>query len=279
MGEKTLAKIRAMYEGLSASEKKVADYVLSHPSEVVQMPVAQLAQNVGVSDPTVIRFCRSIGYHGYLEFKIALARDTASPVRLIQESVTEEDDLPTIANKVFTAGIHALHDTLGVLDSKVFAEAVEAIAKARRVLITGVGTSGPIAHIMYNRFFRIGINCIVETDSYLQLMQASLVKPDEVVVAISQTGSSEDPVLTLREARKHGAKTIAICGTASSPLTQEADIVLLSVSREIRPEAVASRIAQIAIIEALYVALAMREIEKTAENERRIWDAVVEKTL
>ena len=146
-------------------------------------------------------------------------------------------------------------------------------------MIAGVGTSGPIAHIMYNRLFRIGINCIVETDSYLQLMQASLVKPDDAVVAISQTGSSEDPVFTLREAKKHGAKTIAICGTASSPLTQEADIVLLSLSREIRPEAVASRIAQIAIIEALYVALAMQDVERTAENERKIWDAIVEKTL
>jgi len=193
--------------------------------------------------------------------------------------VDEKDTPESITNKVFAAGIQALQDTLSVLDKDAFSQAVDALANARKVLIVGVGTSGPIAHMMYNRLFRIGVNCLVETDSYLQLMQASLLSPQDVVVAISQTGSSIDPVLTLKEAKKHGATTIAICGNAAAPLTMEADIVLLSVSRELRPEAVASRIAQIAIIEALYVTLAMRDIERTSENERRIWDAVVEKTV
>ncbi len=279
VSEKALIRIRSLYNSLSPSEQKVADYVLAHPHEVLQMPIALLAKDAGVSDPTVIRFCRSLGYRGYLEFKIALARDTASPVRLIQASVDEEDDPRTIANKVFSAGIQALQDTLSILDEHAFAAAVDALGKARKVLIIGVGTSGPIAHMMYNRLLRIGINCLVETDSYLQLMQASLLSSDDVVVAISQTGSSIDPVLTLKEARKQGATTIAICGNAAAPLTMEADIVLISVSRELRPEAVASRIAQIAIIEALYVTLAMQDVERTAENERRIWDAVVEKTV
>ncbi len=278
MNEKALVRIRSLYESLSPSEQKVADYVLTHPHDVLQMPIAVLAKQAGVSDPTVIRFCRSLGYRGYLEFKIALARDTASPVRLIQASVSEDDDPQTITNKVFSAGIQALQDTLSILDTEAFARAVDSLGRARKVLIIGVGTSGPIAHMMYNRLFRIGVNCIVETDSYLQLMQASLLGPQDVVVAISQTGSSTDPVLTLREAKKHGATTIAICGNAAAPLTMEADIVLLSISRELRPEAIASRIAQIAIIEALYVTLAMRDIERTSENERRIWDAVVEKT-
>jgi len=279
VSEKALVRIRSLYDSLSPSEQKVADYVLAHPHDVLQMPIAVLAKQAGVSDPTVIRFCRSLGYRGYLEFKIALARDTASPVQLIQASVDEKDSPETITNKVFAAGIQALQDTLSVLDKGAFAQAVNALANARKVLIVGVGTSGPIAHMMYNRLFRIGVNCIVETDSYLQLMQASLLGPQDVVVAISQTGSSVDPVLTLKEAKKHGATTIAICGNAAAPLTMEADIVLLSVSRELRPEAVASRIAQIAIIEALYVTLAMRDIDRTSENERRIWDAVVEKTV
>ncbi len=279
MSEKALVRIRTLYDSLSPSEQKVADYVLAHPHDVLQMPIAMLAKHAGVSDPTVIRFCRSLGYRGYLEFKIALARDTASPVQLIQASVDEKDTPETIANKVFSAGIQALQDTLSILDKEAFSRAVDALSHARKVLIVGVGTSGPIAHMMYNRLFRIGVNCLVETDSYLQLMQASLLGPKDVVVAISQTGSSVDPVLTLKEARRHGATTIAICGNAAAPLTMEADIVLLSVSRELRAEAVASRLAQIAIIEALYVTLAMQDIEKTAENERRIWDAVVEKTI
>ena len=273
-----LAQIRSRYDNLSPAEKKVADFVLAHSAEVVRMPMAAVANSVGVSDPTVLRFCRSVGYHGYLELKIALARSTASPIRLIQESVSRNDDKKTIANKVFTAGIQALQDTLSILDDAAFTKAVDVIARARKVLIAGVGTSGPIAHIMYNRLFRIGVDCVVETDSYLQLMEASLLTSRDVAVAISQTGSSIDPVLTLREAKKHGVSTIAVCGTASSPLTKEADIVLLSVSRELRAEAVASRIAQIAIIEAIYVVLAMQNIERTAENERKIWDAVVEKT-
>jgi DNA-binding MurR/RpiR family transcriptional regulator len=122
-------------------------------------------------------------------------------------------------------------------------------------------------------FSRLSLNCHAQTDSYLQLMDAALLGPEDVVVCVSQSGSSIDPVMTVKQAKKNGATIIVVTGNAHSPITQYADITLLSVSRETRAEAIASRIAQHTIIDALYVIISLQRMETTLENEKRIWDA------
>jgi len=116
-------------------------------------------------------------------------------------------------------------------------------------------------------------------DGTLQLMEASLLGPDDLVVAISQTGASIDPIITVDEAREHGAKAIAITGTLASPITDSVDLSLYSSSRDLRPESVSSRISQIVILESIYVALSLKCIEKSQENEQKLWSALVKKTL
>ncbi len=132
---------------------------------------------------------------------------------------------------------------------------------------------------MYNKLFRLGLNTRFQTDSYLQLMEAALLKDGDVALGISQSGSSTDPILTMQLAKQNGASTICITGNVRSPITDYADITLLSVSHETRPEAIASRIAQSTIIDAIYVILSMRNIPVTIINEQRIWDAVISKTI
>lgn len=274
-----LSRINSFYKKLSPSEKKVADYILANAKQVIHMPMSEVAKNSDVSDPSVLRFCRSLGYTGYLDYKLALTQDLASPTEFISEAVKEHDSVAEIAQKTFAAANQGLYDSLQGMDMLELKKAIELIRNARLVLIIGVGTSAPIAQMFYNRLLRIGINARVQTDSYLQLMEASLLGEEDVVVGISQTGASIDPIVTLEEAKSHGVKTIALTGSLASPITKNVDICLFSVTNSLQPEDVSSRISQIIILESIYLALSMQDLEKTKNNEHKLWSAIVKKTL
>ncbi len=267
--------IRGFYSSLSVSEKKVADYILANLQEAIRMTLADVGHESGVSDATVLRFCRSIGYKRWLEFKVDLIRTLPGSPEQILDDVDSDDPPGMIAKKVFNCSIQALTDTLTVLDEEDFVQALELIAEADRILIIGVGTSGPMANEMHNRLLRLGLNCHVQTDSYIQVMESALLTSKDLIIVISQTGDSGDPLRTTALAKSKGSAVIVITGNTGSKLTEHANVVLLSVSHETRIETIASRIAQYAIIHALYVGLAMRDIGSTVEKERLIWDAMM----
>jgi len=270
-----LSKVRGFYSSLSSSEKKVADFVLEHHQETIRMTLADVAQECGVSDATVLRFCRSIGYKRWLEFKIDLTQTLPNLPEQILDQVVEGDSPNQIARKVFNCSIQALNDTMAVLDESSYSQAIDLIKAANRILIIGVGTSGPMANEMYNRLLRLGLNCHVQTDSYIQVMESALLSSKDLVIVISQTGDSEDPRRTTALAKSNGCGVIVITGNTASKLTEYADVVLLSVSHETRVETIASRIAQYAIIHALYVGLAMQDISNTVNKEKLIWEAMM----
>jgi DNA-binding MurR/RpiR family transcriptional regulator len=275
----SLARIRSSFPALAASEARVANWIMQQPQKIIHLSMAQVAQACGVSDTTVLRFCRNTGFQGYTDLKLSIARDVVSPTQIIHDDIAEGDGPAVVARKVFMSNIQALYDTLEVLDEGALIKAINLLTAARRILIVGVGTSGPIVHSMYNMLMRLGLNCKAETDSYLQLMEVALLGPGDVVVAISQSGSSIDPVLTLKQAKENGAATICITGNAQSSITDPADVTLLSVDREARIEAIASRLAQVSIADALYVIMALNAIDSAAQNEKRIWDALLPKML
>ena len=274
-----LAVIRGFYPALSQSEKKVADFVLANHPETIRMTLAGVANESSVSDATALRFCRSLGYQRWLEFKIDLTRSLPSSSEQILEEVSDRDEPRTIAKKVFQNSIQALTDTLAVLDETAFEQALKLISQAEKILIVGVGTSAPMANEMHNRFLRLGLNCHVQTDSYIQIMESALLASKDLVIVISQTGDSNDPIRTASLAKSNGCAILAITGNTRSRLADYADVVLLSVSHETRVETIASRIAQYAIIHALYVCIAMQDISSTVEKERLIWDAIMIKPI
>ncbi|MCJ7567574.1 MAG: MurR/RpiR family transcriptional regulator [Anaerolineales bacterium] len=273
-----LSIIRGFYSSLSLSEKKVADYILTNLHDTIRMTLADVGHESGVSDATVLRFCRSIGYRRWLEFKVDLIRTLPGSPEQILDDVDSNDSPGLIAKKVFNCSIQALSDTLTVLDDEHFVQALELIADANKILIIGVGTSGPMANEMHNRLLRLGLNCHVQTDSYIQVMESALLTSKDLIIVISQTGDSEDPLRTTALAKSKGCAVIVITGNTGSKLTEYANVVLLSVSHETRIETIASRIAQYAIIHALYVGLAMRDTSSTAEKEQLIWDAMMNKS-
>jgi DNA-binding MurR/RpiR family transcriptional regulator len=255
----------------------VANWVMQQPEKIMSLSMAQVAHACHVSDTTVLRFCRNVGFQGYTDLKLSIARDLTSPTQVIHDDISKNDPPAIIARKVFMANIQAMYDTLEVLDENALVEAITLLQNARQILIVGVGASIPIVQGMYNMLMRLGLNCKAQTDSYLQLMELALLSPQDVVIGISQSGSSKDPVYTLKQAKSSGVPTICITGNAESPITQHADVTLLSVAREARIEAIASRIAQMSIADALYIIVAINNSDAAIHNEKLIWDALMPK--
>jgi RpiR family carbohydrate utilization transcriptional regulator len=273
----SLTRIRTKLPALAAAETRVANWVMQQPEKIMNLSMAQVAQACGVSDTTVLRFCRNTGFQGYTDLKLSIARDLTSPTQVIHDDINGDDPPAVIARKVFMSNIQAMYDTIEVLDEQALVQTITLLQNARQILIVGVGTSIPIVHGMYNMLMRLGLNCKAQTDSYLQLMEVALLGPDDVVVGISQSGSSKDPVYTLQQAKANGVSTICITGNAESPITKYADVTLLSVAREARIEAIASRLAQMSIADALYVIVALNNIDMAVQNEKLIWDALLPK--
>lgn len=271
----SLVRMRAAYPALPPSERKVVDYILNNAQEMIRETLAEVAQHSGVSDATVVRLCRSLGYNNFMELKLSLSRSLDNPSGLIHEDVREGDGAASIARKVLQTSIQAVQDTLSVFDDSAFDRAIDLMHGADRILIAGVGTSGPLAHEMYNRLIRLRMNCHVHTDIYLQVIEAALLTDRDVVLLISQNGTSFGPIRTATEARRRGAKVIVITGNAVSALSELADVILLAVSHETNIEAIDSRVVQHALVQAIYVALAMRMLSSANESEKLIWEALL----
>lgn len=273
-----MSRIVVARDSLFPAERKVAEVVLGAPEQVVLMPIAELAELADVSEGTVVRFTHSVGCGGYQAFKLSLAADLSQPSRVIHGDVEAEDaHAPkTVAAKVFRSDIQALEETLRVLDEETLEAAISTLLDAREIWLFASGTSMPVALDAAGRFLRIGFHAHAETDAHLQLMRASRIGPEDVAFAISHSGLSREPIECLTIARARGAQTIAITGRHPSPLTRQADVVLLTLSSETRyrEEALASRIAQLSLIDTLYVSMALRRPELALTSLRETSEAL-----
>ncbi len=253
----TLNRIQSSYPQFSEKEKLVADYIVNNPDKIIHSSISQVADDLGVSDATVFRFCRTVGYKGYQALKIALASEirVSSPMTDIHEKISVEDDEKTIAVKVFQSNIRTLDDTMQIIDGKQLKKAIDAIVNAKKIELYGNGGSGIVAMDGHHKLLRIGIPSVAYTDSHLQIMSASQLSPEDVVILISHSGASKDILEVLEVIKKNGATSIGITNFARSPLSKSVDIPLFTVSQETeyRPEASASRLAQLSILDALFV--------------------------
>jgi RpiR family transcriptional regulator, carbohydrate utilization regulator len=259
-----LARLRAGYGSLSEAERRVADFLLERPDDAVHLPVKALAELIEVSQATIIRCCQALGYRGLRELKLALAAETLAPHhQIIHEAIQPGDSVLTIARKVLNSDLEAITDTARVLDEAALEATVEALLVASRIEFYGVGSSVPIALDAYYRFLRIGLPATFVTDPHMQAVSAAQLPPGAVAFAISHTGRTRETLNALKKAGAVGARRVLLTSHANTPLGRHADIQLVTASREtaFRTEAVASRIAHLSLIDALYVAVAMRRLE------------------
>lgn len=269
-----LSSIRAHYISLSQSEKIIADYVVDNSDDMVNMSMMDIANAVGLSDATVLRFVRSIGFRGFSDFKIALAADRIRPTEAIFEELDEKDDSHTVTTKVFQAGIQLLQDTLDHLDMDAMDRALELIQKARRIYIYSSGTSAGIADWFLTRLIRLNYNVVMNNDSHLQIIQSSLMEEGDLVITISRSGTANNLIRAERQAIKNGAKVISITCNAKSILATGATVSLTAVAKELRRDISGSPISLLAIVDALFANLEMLDLEKTANYQRKIWSAL-----
>ena len=256
------------YTNFRKSEIKVADYVLEHADEVIHFSVSELADQAKVSEPTVIRFCRAMGCKGYQDFKIRLAQSIVPSVRNIHETVNEGEEAPELIRKVFDANAAAIRRTLDTLDYGLVRQAILDLAKAEKIVFYGMGGSAVVAMDACHKFFRTGISCQWFNDSHMALMMASMMRPGQVFVAISHSGSSRDVVEALEVAAAAGASTLAIVSTSKSPVSKVANHTLCVASSETgyRFEPMASRIAQLSVIDVLSVGVSLQLSEAVVAN-------------
>lgn len=246
-------RIRSVYDALPRSERKVADYVLAYPDEVIHFSVTDLAQTLEVSESTIVRFCQRLDYQGYQEFKILLARDLGTPFRDTYEMINLRDDVAAVVHKTFQISIQALNDTLAVLNPVNVKEATCFLTNAHHVYIFGCGGSGGIAQVAGQKLLRLGLSCTVCTDPHTQTLLAGMASEQDAVIGISYSGNNEDILRAMRVAKERRAKTIAITNYPTSPAAKLADILLLTGAAEtpLVSESGPSRVVQLGVIDAL----------------------------
>jgi RpiR family carbohydrate utilization transcriptional regulator len=272
-----LARVRATYPSLSEAEQRVAAAILERPTEAVFLPVKALAQRIRVSEATIVRCCRSLGYSGLRELKLALAAETlTAPQQVIHEAIQPGDSVLTVARKVLQSDQEAIADTLSVLDGAALERAVGALLAATRIEFYGIGSSMPVALDAYYRFARLGLPATVVTDPHMQSVSAAQLPPGAVAFAISHTGRTRETLNALQKARGAGATSILLSSYANTPLSRLADVELVTASREtlFRTEALASRLAHLSLIDALYVAVATKRLHE-AERVLARTDAII----
>jgi RpiR family carbohydrate utilization transcriptional regulator len=274
-----LDRLQAIRPSLAPTAQRIADYVLKHAADVVHMSVTEVAERTGSSEGSVVSLCQQIGARGFQQLKIALARDLVQPVQFIHEDLARDDDVGTVAAKIIHSGMQAMQDTLKVLDAKALAKAVKAILAARRVEVYGIGSAGPIAEDANYRLLRIGIESKSVIDSHVQAISASLTGKDVAVLTVSHSGSTHETVTATRLAKQAGATTICITNYGKSPLIAHSDIVLHTMAREtqFRTEAMTSRIAQLAIVDALIACLALATYDRAVDTIAHTFEVLADK--
>jgi DNA-binding MurR/RpiR family transcriptional regulator len=275
----SFVRLRSAHGSLRTAEQRVADFILAHPDELIYLTVTELAERTNTSESTVVRLCQKIGYKGYQEFKIVLARDLVEPVSEIYDAIEPNDDLTTVKTKVFQANAQALRDTLAVLDDAQLERAVDALAAARKVEIYGVGGSGPLALDAYHKFLKLGMSVVSLSDGDLMAMSSSMLERGDVALGISHTGASRDVTDALARAKGRGATTICITHRSASPITKVSDIVLVTAAKQtaFRSDASSSRIAQLTIIDTLYVGVGHKHHDRALEAIERTREATAAK--
>ena len=258
-GSAILSQIRRARDKLSPAERRVADQVLGHPRSALNDPIAEIARAAQVSQPTVIRFCRTLGCEGLSDFKLRLASGLSGTVPLTHTQVTGEDSTLELAVKVLGNTASAILQVREQLNRDTIARAIDLLSAAERIEFYAVGHYSVVADDAQYKFLRFGVSSASITDPRLQLLAASVLRPTDVVVIISSSGRIDDLLEVADRARQRGAVVVAI--TASqSPLARKADLALIVDHGEDVATQVpmVGRILHLLVIDILAVGVAMR---------------------
>ncbi|WP_094244658.1 MurR/RpiR family transcriptional regulator [Aeribacillus pallidus] len=274
-------RINAAKSKLRDSEKKIIEFIERNREETIHLSITEVAERSETSESSVVRLCKRLGYKGFQDLKIHLAREVIAPEKQIHEVIEKGDDVVMIKKKVFQSNIQALYDTIEVCSDDEIRKAVDAIANARLIEFYGTGGSGTVALDAQHKLLKLGIKSFAYIDSVLQAMSASVLTNQDVAIGISHTGSNKDVLAAMKLAKEAGATLICITSSSKSPITKISDIVLQTASKEtlFRTDAISSRIAQLTIIDILVAAVANQQYEWCYSNLQKTRRSTIDKKL
>lgn len=263
---KTTLNIKVIYESLGKAEKRVADWIMENPGDILPLSIVELAEKCDSSEATIVRFAKKLGFSGYQELKISLAQENRSTI--VNANMSASDGAFDIYEKVCNDIYCSLERTKKVLDKDALEKTSQAIRSAGKIIILGLGNSAAIALDASHKLLRAGYNAVAYTDNHMQVIAASHLNPGDVAIGISHSGSSKDVIEALQIAKDHGAITVCITNKGKSPIQKHSDYVLHTESDETQYNILAlnSRIAQLSIVDALYYHIVYQQSEKSLNS-------------
>ena len=269
--KKCLLTIKNRYADLTTTEQAVADYILQNSQDVIHMPIASFAENAGVVKSAIIRCCKSLGFEGYSDLKIALAMELSQNRKLnYNPYIDTDDDAGAILDKVFSSNVKTLHDTAEKIDRKVLRTAVSLLDQAKIIYIYAIGTSSGIAQEFQYRLMQIGKTALCINDVPTMKVSSLNIKEGDVAIGISHSGRTIATIEALQAAKKQGASTLCITSYPGSKITENSDYSIEIYSDEIDypMEAISARIAHLSVIDALTIAISAKNYEMAQERAK-----------
>lgn len=273
-----LARVRGLLPNLSRTGSTIGAAVLADPPAVLQMTVSDLAALTDTSVGSVVRFCQDIGLRGFQDLKLRIATESVHERAVPPGDMLSSDHPAAVLAAVLQSSATAIHDATGTVDTDAFARIANAISACTSLLVVGVGTSAPLAQDAAYRFRTIGIVAEAPVDTHVQHVAAKLMKPGSVCLAISHTGQTRETLAAVTAARSAGAQAFAVTSFFRSPLTELCDSSLIAGSAEThyRVEAMTSRFAHIAVLDALHTSVSLADADRTQTAQELTADAVID---
>ncbi|MGE4585540.1 MAG: MurR/RpiR family transcriptional regulator [Sphaerochaeta sp.] len=276
--------IKQFLPNLAPSERKVADYLLANPMLSVSLGVQEIARQTQSSPAACIRFANRLGFKGYAELRLTLAKEVFSSEQVHQQEsskqVTEHTSAQELVHLVVDSTCESLKGIEEVIDVQSVERAVDAILHASHILISGVGASGIVAVDLQQKLARLGLQAVYTADSDMQIVEACALKQDAVLVSISYSGETNSVLKVAREAKKNGSKILAITRIGGNSLSRLADCTLHVANSEslFREGATLSRIGQLLVVDFIYTMILARRQKEIEPLLKRSWEAVAHVT-
>lgn len=267
-----LGRLRIEGPTMPEALAKIAETILSDPETAAHASIVDLAERSGTSTATVTRFSRTLGFKGYANLRVAIATETGRAEQArwetdISGDIAPDDPLDGVLDVITAADTRAIQATAAGLDVAAVERVAAAIATAGRVEIFGLGSSGTAGREMAFRLERIRVPVWYRSDTHTALTNAALLGPGDVAIGLSHSGRTREAIETLAEAADHGALTVAVTSFGRSPLAEVADVVFTTSVHEttFRVAALSALHSQLLVLDLIYVAVAQRTYERTAE--------------
>lgn len=279
---KILDTIGALQTSLTKTEKRIATAILAQPHIMNQNSLSEVAAQLDVGEATFIRFCRTLGYRGYTDFKLDLAIELATQERdsqtLLDTDVGESDTSRDIAVKLQASLNNVITETLNLIDFSELEKVVAQLRKAKRIFLFGVGSSGLTADEAKHKLMRIGLQIDAVTNNHFMYMQASLVQKGDVIIGISHSGYSDETNKALKIARMNGAVTVALTHNLRSPITQVADYVLINGNRQghMQGDSIGTKMAQLFVLDLIYILLVQGDPDKALKQKQKTLNVILD---